>query len=92
MKNRQFRILLVAILLQPVIMYFWWGYRVEYIHYASNTENTKDIKEYLMNIDQNVVNLDEKLESMEYNIWIIETNVLAIDDWLYGVEKRLWMQ
>lgn len=92
MKNRQFRVLLVAILLQPVIMYFWWGYEVEYIHHASNTENTQDIKESLWKIYNTVWDIFPKLESMEYDIWIIETNVLAIDDWLYEVEKKLWIQ
>ena len=61
MKNWQFIILLISIFLQPIIMYVWWGYRVEYIHRASNTENVKDMKEYLRNIDQNVATVDERI-------------------------------
>lgn len=33
MKNRQFRLLIIAIFLQPVIMYFWRGYWSQTIVY-----------------------------------------------------------
>lgn len=58
------------------------------------------MQDYVSTIDKNVATVDErlvwkiipKLESIEYSVWIIETNVLAIDDWLYEVEKRLGIQ
>ena len=84
MKNRQFITLLLVVI--AWFVYLW-----------SRINNMQD---YVSTIDKNVATVDErlvwkiipKLESLEYDIWIIETNVLAIDDWLYEVEKRLGIQ
>mgnify|MGYP006988850752 FL=1 len=84
MKNRQFITLLLVVV--AWFVYLW-----------SRINNMQD---YVSTIDKNVATVDErlvwkiipKLESIEYDIWIIETNVLAIDDWLYEVEKRLGIQ
>lgn len=82
MKNRQFRVLLVAILLQPIIVYFRWGYRVEDIHYASNRENVQDIEGHLKEIDNDI-------EEAISDISTIKINVLAIDEGVYEIEHRL---
>lgn len=84
MRNRQFITLLLVVV--AWFVYLW-----------SRINNMQD---YVSTIDKNVGTVDErlvwkiipKLESIEYDIWIIETNVLAIDDWLYEVEKRLGIQ
>ena len=82
MKNRQFRVLLVAILLQPVIVYLRWGYRVEDIHYSSNRDNIQYVKEYLKELDNNV-------EEVISDLSTVKINVLAIDEGVYEIEHRL---
>lgn len=58
MKNRQFIVLLVAIFLQPIIMYFWWGYISQEILFSTPT------REQVVEIKQDVSELQESVSSL----------------------------
>ena len=87
MKNRQFIILLGVIL---VISFFFYK-KIDKIDQYEDIiiNNIATLDRHLQRQEEN---LRSKLESIEYHVWIVETNVLAIDDWLYEVEKRLGIQ
>jgi len=67
MKTRQFIVLLVAIFLQPVICYCWWGYRSQHIAF-----NQVD-RDHFIKLEEKVNHLEEDIQTI-YN-W--ETDIYS---------------
>jgi hypothetical protein len=68
MKNRQFIVLCLLILLQPIIIYCWWWYRIEYIFY-----HTSDIESRFDKIDKFMENSEIFMNNIDDRTWGIKS-------------------
>lgn len=73
MKTRQFIVLLVAIFLQPVIMYFWWGYLPQSILFSTPTrDQIVDIQQDIWKLQDSVSSLIRWSEDVDVKLHLVD--------------------
>jgi hypothetical protein len=73
MKTRQFIVLLVAIFLQPVIMYFLWGYiSQEILFFTPDREQVAEIQQDVWKLQDSVSSLVRWSEDVDIKLHLVD--------------------